>query len=117
MQHIITGLAFAKTFSAFVLVAAPNFLTGNALLDRCATNDTGTVLCIGYVEGVADLSGLLDAANGSPQCIPTSVMSAQVRDVVIDYLKHHPATRHEPAANLVLQAIHEAWKCGNTSSR
>jgi hypothetical protein len=40
------------------------------------------------------------------------VTNRQVQDVVVNYLKAHPETRHQDARLLVALAIREAFGCG-----
>jgi hypothetical protein len=44
-------------------------------------------------------------------CIPDSVPNAQVRLVVIKYMKDHPASLNTHAGVLVVAALKDAWVC------
>ena len=91
------------------------FLDGNALLTRCTDAGPVEVECIGYVEGIADAMAAIQAHDGSLQgsraCIPDTVLSTQVRDIVTRFLREHPELRHVSAASVVAHALAEAFPC------
>lgn len=93
--------------------------TGNELhndLSGCAGTATANkdmMPCIrgtGYVWGVAD-------ALWFPGAYPAGVTYPQIVDVVKAYLSNHPEKRHQVAANLVIEAIAEAFPPQGTGSK
>jgi hypothetical protein len=66
--------------------------------------------CLGFIQGVLDWR---HAQSPSPCGQPEGSSSKQVALVVNKYLLEHPEKLHEPAAALVVQAVHQAWCKGN----
>jgi hypothetical protein len=58
----------------------------------------------GYVEAVWD-SGQVNAPDG--------VKLGQVVDIVANYIKEHPAERHEHEIELIKRALKKAWRAEN----
>src|SRR5437016_5984991 len=93
--------------------ALADFRHGNALLGDCTSENLvqGT-LCLGYVDAVADILVKKNAINGFTACIPRSgIISSQVRDIVIQFLRLNAAQRHYGASGLVAHAISDAFPC------
>ena len=90
----------------------PAFLNGNDLYAYCTASDPSKRgICLGYVEGMADSIAVMQSiSTATVFCIPT-VLAGQARDVVVKYLQENPAHRHEAGANLVMEALHDAWPC------
>ena len=80
------------------------FFDGDDLNEGCrAESGTfGAGLCLGFIVGVIDASGV---------CIPDHADLGQVRRVVRLYLKVHPDQREYSAESLVRQAIETSLKC------
>jgi hypothetical protein len=112
------------------------FSTGNKLLSFCdvePNTNNKYLVCMGYISGfvsgyeslhnrmvdrmaaspVKDRVAVANAiAEAGPQlCIPAGVSRAQATDTVVLYLKNHPATRHLPSEDLIIEAIGEAFSC------
>jgi Rap1a immunity proteins len=88
--------------------------TGNDLYEYC-TKHTRTYqgFCMGYTTGAGgmyDIPAALQPPPG-PICMPAETNGQQVRDVIVNYLKAHPETRHQDARLLVAKAMHEAFAC------
>jgi hypothetical protein len=101
-----------------LVAAGPvGFLDGNKLLGLCElTYRPAQDICIAYVQGVADewrFADFLDAAGEGkdPKVCAPEANSRQLADAVVNYLKAHPEERNQPAANLVMSSIMEAWHC------
>src|SRR6516162_10003933 len=80
------------------------FASGNKLFRVCSDHDHDGAqgYCLGYVAGVADAFAAANAlkARGLAMpstCPPEGLEQDQVRDVVVQYLTAHPATRHNAA--------------------
>jgi hypothetical protein len=81
---------------------------GNKLLGFCTAK--ATVGCDAYISGVAD--AIAAAGPGKAMaCIPSAVTGAQLRGVVVKYLKNHPETRELKAGELTIKALGQAFPC------
>jgi hypothetical protein len=110
------------------------FSTGNKLLSLCDDPDvTKHAVCVAYLSGFTsgyetsrgwvaervtaaqakDRAALATvfAEAGPELCVPAGVSRGQVTDIVVLYLKNHPATRHLPSEFLIVQAVSEAFPC------
>lgn len=78
------------------------------LLDKATdlTDRFIAVRAVGYVDGIADA-----AVGLGYTCYPAGVAQAQVREVVLKYLRDHPERLSEPARLLVLNGLFEAYPC------
>ena len=81
-------------------------LTGNELYDVCLGDSFDRGMCVGYALGVAEAAGLAGVA-----CIPPDVTRGQIKDVVVNYLRDHPADRNKSAYGLVTTALQSVWPC------
>lgn len=90
--------------------------TGNQLLDDCEAVNADLSFCLGFIRGASDLNDLMDVIeNRHTFCLPDHVTLGQAKDVVLRYLREHPADRHLPGAALVIGAMRSAFPCGSTS--
>jgi hypothetical protein len=86
-----------------------DFSDGNELLERCSSEQSfGSGYCAGYAAAIADAARVI---SGDQVCIPATATLAQVRDVVIQYLREHPEERHYAAGSLVLRSLLVAFPC------
>ena len=104
-------------------VAAPvqSEVTGNKLYELCSQTDAsmaGFLGCRFYIDAVIDDAAMMDTsvapgAFGSKFrfCLRPSVTSAQVRDVVLDYLRDNPSVRDTNAAVLVRLSLSVTFPC------
>jgi hypothetical protein len=109
-------MAVALFWSGSVFSETPelhvgSFIDGNELFRVCSDHDHGGAqgYCMGYVVGVTDAVMAVNALKANGMAIPSAcipweehVKPDQVRDIVVQYLTAHPATRHNAAT-------HEAW--------
>jgi Rap1a immunity proteins len=102
---LATGLlwvtsAFAQDFTAFE--------TGDELFDVCnvRADDQRHFLCSGYIAGASDVLNSQGAI-----CTPKDVTVHQTVDVILDYLREHPAQRHMAAPVLTEAALGQAFSC------
>ncbi len=67
--------------------------------------------CEGYLDAIADI--LVDGTpiHGNRACIPDHVHLTDLRDVVIEALKHAPRTNSKNAHAWAAKAISEAFPC------
>jgi hypothetical protein len=80
---------------------------GNRLYEMCVAQDiVKKEYCRAYI------SGMTDAFNWDRfVCNPKHTTEGQVRDVVLNYLRDHPETRHYSAPSLARQALSQAFPC------
>lgn len=123
-------IAVAVAATAFLSLSATDtkaeFVSGNQLYDWCTTSERDAIYfqndasCREYIIGVSD--GMTTAADvvtavaklDTPFeliCVPDRVRAGQLREVVVRYLRDHPADRHESAAFQVALAIKDAYPC------
>lgn len=104
--------------SAAEMLPGRYFLTGNDLHEYCQDRAYG-VACIYYVQGIIDGGVHLNRVgknqliiiSGFRHCSSDNVTGGQLRDVVKRYLEEHPERRHWAAANIVGEALEEAFPC------
>lgn len=104
--------ALAVAHGAEPVVPDPD--TGLVLKQRLELLDGATDLTdqfvamrtVGYVDGIADAAVALGYA-----CYPTGLVRAEIREVVIKYLRDHPERLSDPAPLLVLNGLFEAFPC------
>jgi hypothetical protein len=80
--------------------------TGNDIQSKCAVSSAfvnGT--CMGYILG------LFDAFEVQQLICPGEIANGQKVDVVFEYLRENPATRHQIAPTLILAAGKAAFPC------
>jgi hypothetical protein len=84
------------------------FLTGNQLYEYCTsqTNVVAKTMCLGYVAGTFDT---LDAMGMT--CRPNEVTMGQAQDMITNYLRDHPETRHLNGADLVGAVLAKTFPC------
>ena len=94
--------------SAPSALAGAGFETGNDLYTMCNEDDYySRGVCIGYIMGIVDDFG--EEPHTSTCRLPRHITAAQVRDVVVKYLRDHPAERHLSASSEAWVAIFNAW--------
>jgi hypothetical protein len=104
-------LAASSTALPVPAQTVPAFMTGNDLLAKCEGAPQYRFQCIGYITGVADSFEVLRALYGVGHCVPRQLVEQQLQDVVVNALRANPAQRHLAAAQLVTDAIANAWHC------
>ncbi len=101
----LTGRPASADFSA------TGIETGNGLLAKCAGSYPLPMVCSWYVAAIADVMANRNAINGYRACIPNGVVTSQLRDITVQYLRTNAATRHLLAAGLVAEALQQAFPC------
>ena len=107
----------------------PQFMTGEALTRYCRTHlnlrrngGRGTssqeayngALCLGFVQGVFDVQVQLDRlkVQGIPRfCLPKTVNSNALADVVGQFAEQNPASSSASGYILVLRAVSNEYPC------
>ena len=99
-------------FIFFNSAHAANFETGNTIysgLEDWKRDSSANVIrastSYGYVIGVHD------ALQEILLCSPPNITKGQIVDVVINYLRENPQTRHLPADVLINQALVRFYAC------
>jgi hypothetical protein len=130
-MRILLVLAFLGLFSTPILAQEKGLISGNDVYSFCA-NDAPMVqqgFCAGYVIGLLEGArfGLGKAlfhlgerevgeVNSTTEtllgfCLPVEANYEQHRDVIYQYLKNNPDTRHESARSLGFLALSESFPC------
>lgn len=95
----------------------PVINTGSGLLENCsfeaeASNQADLEfhlgLCIGFIKGATNVWTEL---NPGKLCPPEELDNEKLRDVVVAWLRSHPASMGAPAVGSVLSATTEAFPC------
>jgi hypothetical protein len=86
--------------------------TGNDLLKDCTSTDENSadarhLYCMGIIVGYYEMLTAFKAKCGGD----SKKTADQIKDVVVKYLKEHPAEHSEPAAGASAVAIIEAFHC------
>jgi hypothetical protein len=94
------------------------FVDGNDLFRLCSDHGHAGAQgeCLGYVVGLADAFRVANAikANGfawPSTCPPKDLAPDQARDIMVQWLTAHPATRHNAATHEALAALLAAFPC------
>jgi Rap1a immunity proteins len=106
-------LAISISVATFLIssTAQADFRSGNDLLRECEAKGTsGYSLCLGYIMGVDDTMRHIPI-YGFSECSSSEVTAGQIKDIVVQYLYNHPATRHTSASGIVVMAISESFPC------
>jgi hypothetical protein len=93
-------------------------LSGNQLYSICRNGLVGDDFCVGYIVGASEawwkakatLATTLGAGFGLAWCREEAT-NGQVTDVVVAFLRDHPELRDQPALDLVIEALSDAFPC------
>ena len=104
--------------SLVLLLASPTafaqvgFYSGGALLASCE-DPAHLPECTQYIAGVLDAHGYDLSRFGSPRdfCTPEDITLEELQRVVVKWLKGHPERLRVTAANLVVLALSDSFKC------
>jgi hypothetical protein len=104
--------------SLALLLASPaafsqvGFDSGRDLLASCE-DPAHLPECTQYIAGVLDAHAYDLSRFGSPRdfCIPEDLTMEELERVVVKWLKAHPEKLRVTAANLVVLALSDAFKC------
>ena len=108
MNGVQTLMISLFLVSAFFRPAEAHFVTGDDLLKNCTSTDKDQRLfCTGVIVGYYEMLTFVQANCGDD----SEKTAGQIEDVVVKYLKEHPAERSKPAASVSAIAISEAFKC------
>ncbi len=85
--------------------------TGNDFIRSCqqhqtsAREDYGQGICMGFIGGIFYWSGDFGV------CAPEGANWGQALRIVVGYMERNPARLHQHFAQLVVEALREAWPC------
>ena len=83
---------------------------GNDILILC-TAPQATKGCVAYLAGVVNSMAGGNSVGGHRACIPKEVVTGQIVDIAVNYLRSHANERHTMAAHLIAAAMAEAFPC------
>lgn len=102
-------------------IPTPGFSTGNDLVEACAApvSDPSYLTCLVYIGGVSDTLDFLQTAGllSKVYCMPKSITQGQLAAVFSKYLHDNPAKRQLVAANLLIDALLDAFPCKKRSEQ
>jgi hypothetical protein len=88
------------------------FMTAGCLYEECSgANPPQRVFCTGFIVAAADATSIAPGIDGVSACMPEWASAGQVEDVVVQYLRGHPADRDVAAAPVVAVSLSLAWPC------
>jgi hypothetical protein len=83
-----------------------HFFTGDQLLSTCSSGANNNY-CYGYVLGAYDTA----IGGAASICLSSDAREAQMLDIVLKYLRHHPDSRSEIGGTAVVDALSDAYPC------
>jgi hypothetical protein len=107
------GAVVVAAVMAASAARAETFENGDSLYQKCSAG-IGQVeynSCQAYVTGVSDVMSEGDSVGGYTACFPPGFKVGQAKDAVTEFLTSHPEWRHHVAAELVAEALAEAFPC------
>jgi hypothetical protein len=91
---------------------------GNTFLSECGNYETDSVACAMYVGGLVDGMELifqtspgLKSRRATLFCFPSQATNGQELQVVIQFIKTHPAEAHRRTSVLIFAATMDAFRC------
>ena len=111
--RIASLAALLNTVMCNNVIAEPTDISGAYLKKICASYvekpaNASDGMCIGYVVGILGVMEHIDVL-----CLPAKSTHSQATLVVQKYLSEHPEKLHLNAAELVIDALQEAFPCPN----
>lgn len=105
---LVLGLTLALQTAIQPAIA----ISGKVLYVDCVAFDElyarGSAL--GYILGVYE-HAISYPRSKVKFCVPDGITEGKVRDTVCEWLASHPEKRAQRAADLVVEALNEAWPC------
>ena len=89
------------------------YINGNTLLQRINGLDVENTFALGYVVGAYDAYAQEQTWDNQKHyiCMPQSVETGQMLDIVKKYLNDNPSIRHFAAGGSVLTALSISFPC------
>ncbi|SEF15228.1 hypothetical protein SAMN05444161_9221 [Rhizobiales bacterium GAS191] len=88
--------------------ASQGLTKGESLYQACVARRAG---CDGYVQGVVDTIRLGGTTAFAKFCLPSGATPAEVTEIATDYLRTHPERQRLAGAQLVAEALSQAFPC------
>ncbi len=107
MHRVVVAVLCSAVFA--VHATAGGFMSGEDLHDLCNDEHACTAYVLGTLDTVDHLAA--ESGDGSPYCA-AELESDTATELVIAFLKRHPAKWSDPAPKLVLGALEEEFPCG-----
>ncbi len=114
-------VAFAEQPAADADVVFPQRLSARDLLYTCNSSAITHVgrerrrYCAGFISGVEEAARLLQARHGNggraSTCLPVDVSSRRLADIYSRYASQHESILEQPAAEVALDALANAFPC------
>jgi Rap1a immunity proteins len=119
MKKLFTTAAILICTAASPAIADPPANGNDWVADCGSKSDWRRVSCYMYARGLADglAAWQIISPETAPACIDGKVISQQLVDVGLAYIKAHPATRADYAGMLLSFAFIEAWRCHGDESK
>ena len=117
MRKALLALCAITPFYAPVTATA---YTGNQLLQDCETTNVSSLYCLGYINGFSlGFAFVMNRWQVEPKliCIPEGVTNGQIKDIVVQYIRENPQTRHESAQFLIVWSLEKAFPCRRGSGQ
>ena len=113
-MRAISILVCALLLLSSTAFAQVGLYSGSELLASCE-DPAHRPECMQYIAGVLDAHSYDLSRFGSPRdfCTPEDVTLEELETVVVKWLKDHPLKLRLTAANLVILAFVDAFKCRN----
>ncbi len=112
MTRICSIAALAAVLALAGMPAGAFMIDGNKLYDACTGKETyDRTFCLGYVSGVHDTLDGFTADTGGKYCVPRTVSSGQLADLITKFLRDNPGRRRLAAARIVGEAITRTFPC------
>jgi hypothetical protein len=109
MAYAVSMAVSADQFGATGQSGAQVFFSGNNLYAmRSSASDRD--VCQGYILGISDVMWRMPI-NFRRACAPPNVISNQLVDVVLEWLKRYPQKRQYDGPYAVAEALMEAYTC------
>ena len=89
--------------------------TGSELLEVCVSRlSIAQTQCIAFISGVTAGHALSVGTGKTFYCLPERAGMAEVKRIVVKYLKKHSKSRDQDAAELIFRALANTWPCGSS---
>lgn len=112
LRATIAAIVLSSTTSP-ASAEGPDIYTGNGLYRVCSEESPGfqSGLCHGFIAGVIARSSLAEriVPKSGLICDVSRAENGQIRDVIVAYLRDHPADRHYASSQLIVQALQAAF--------
>jgi hypothetical protein len=109
---LVVGLGLLLPPLALGQILPPDDGSGQALLQRCQSNASYDMYCMGKLNGLNDSHNMMVEIGANRLfCLPSGVTVGQVKLVVIRYLQTHPERLHWPWSGLATMALAQAFPC------